>query len=144
VVYRIFAKESRIIRCNTTSLGDSFLGEQTVNYNFEDETYSNLLVLERKIEELKTNGTITDKEYKIIELIKNCTSPDELEKEMHMAKFNIYKIFSSVCETIANELGGEFTNEGFLLKIKKSKNLSEEQIQRLRGYFKRNSVQRIL
>jgi hypothetical protein len=120
--------------------GDALLSEATIDYNFEDETYTNLLIIEKDIEELKAKGSISEEEYRIIELIKTNVPIIEIEKIIGIEKQTIYKIFSNVCERISYILGGEFTNEGYISKIAREKKLTEEKTQKIRNYFSRNTV----
>jgi hypothetical protein len=118
--------------------------EPVTEYDFENETYQNLLLVERKIEELRDKKVITENEYKIINLIKNSIPPKNMESIMGMNKFTIYKIFSNVCERIGYILGGEFSNEGYIEKICKNRKLSEDQVQKIRNYFSKNTVEKII
>jgi hypothetical protein len=123
---------------------DIFYKFGAVEFNFEDETYQDLLMIEKTIEELRQAHKISSAEYDIVELIKNNTNIRDIISKLDLDKRTVYGVFSSVCERIAYILGGYYTNEGFLDKICKNRKLTEEQIQKIRNYFNKNTVEKFL
>jgi hypothetical protein len=137
-------KNQQMIRDNLVEDCGNFLQEPLISYNFENEVYGDLLIIERTIEELRAKGKISDIEYLIIDLIKNSTMPKEMERITGIEKQTIYKIFSNSCGKIAFILGNNFTNEGMIESICQERDLSEEQVQMLRNYVNRNTVDRYI
>jgi DNA-directed RNA polymerase specialized sigma subunit len=123
----------------------SFIPDRIIEFDFNDDTYNDLLVLEKTIEVLRNTNNITNQEYKIIELIKNNTNIKEIENLLGLGRITIYRIFSDTCERIAYVLGGEFSNNGFIDKIQREyPNLTENQLERIKNYFEKNTVEKFL
>ena len=137
-------KNQEIIRCNLLREDGYVFNEPLGVYDFENETYQDLLILEAKIEELKAKGGITEEEYNFINLIKNSTPPRKMVKLTNTDIRTIYKTFSTACERIAFTLGGSFTDEGLLFKMIREKGLTEEQVLRLRQYFSKSTVEKMI
>lgn len=115
-----------------------------VTYSFEDETYNDLLQVEKAIENLRADKKLTNLEYKIILMMEDSIRIEKMEKILKLDKRTIHKIFSNVCERIAYILGGYFTNEGFIDRICRRKKLTEEQVQKIRNYFMKNTLEKFL
>jgi hypothetical protein len=97
--------------------------------DFESDSYNNLLIIENKIKELAKNGTIEPFELAILDYVSTNKSYDELEELLGISRQVISKYFSNICNKISFNLGGIFTDAGYLEYMKENYRLSEEEIE---------------
>lgn len=89
----------------------------------ENDDYNNLLIVEKKLEELYRNGKIDDKEISVIKLLSLGKSYREVGSELIMDHRTVKNVFQIVCDRISFALGGVFTDEGYLEYMKEKHNL---------------------
>lgn len=107
--------------------------------DYEDESFNNLLLLEKTIQELYKDKKISVLEHLIITLYSKDTSMEEMIKSTGLqSRLTIIKIFSKVCDRIGYILGGEFTDAGLEDKLCKDYNLTEEQMIKVRNYLNKD------
>jgi len=99
--------------------------------NLNDDIYNDLLVVERKVQELVEAKMLTRKERIILKEILRGKNIADIEKETGISRITVSKIFSSFCDRIGYLLGGEFTDEGFLDYMKEKFKLSNDQLETL-------------
>lgn len=100
----------------------------------ESDSFTDLLFLEKKIDELFDKGVITDEE---LELIGYFSGNTKLGNELaYTDRRIVQRKFVALCAKIAYYLGGGFTDEGYLDYIQKKYNLNEEEVETLRTYMK--------
>lgn len=101
----------------------------------ESDEYDNLLVIERKITDLKDRGFISDIDSYIIDLVADGRPIRNLEIELDKSRITISKTFIQICSRISYFLGGYFTDDGFLDSLKYNYRLSDNDIEKLRMYI---------
>jgi len=107
--------------------------------DFESNTFTNLLIVEKTIDNLVSSRKITPLEKLIVSLYATSAPMEDMIKQTGLlSKITIIKIFSKVCDRIGYVLGGEFTDEGYISKLSEEFKLTEEQVQKVRNYFERN------
>jgi hypothetical protein len=106
--------------------------------DFNNNEYTNLLLVEKKIKELIDNKQLSDKEIIIINGIMSSESLSSLQKKTGITRMTISKIFTKICERLAYLLGDDFTDEGFLNDLKESHHLTEEELERAHKYMTSN------
>lgn len=111
-------------------------GEIIVESNLDDNDFNNLLIVEKKIEDIYKKGLLASRELEIINAVATGQSLSKLESELDLNRITISKIFSAVCEKIAYTLGGEFTDDGYVSYMKHKHNLSDKQIITLKNLIK--------
>jgi hypothetical protein len=141
--------KSRIKGQNTNAVFDSFMPysinsisnsyEIEDSIDFEDEDYNNLLIAERKLDELINKGMFSETEVTIIGGILNYKPPFVLAKVIGLDHHTIQRIFSNVCNRVASDLGDGFTDEGYLLNLAEKYKLNKEQLEIARKYMNRYS-----
>lgn len=133
----VLLKRRDQIKANICSVKYTFK-EPEVLINLEDDDYNNLLIVERKLDELRSSGFISEKESKVIGYILDHKSYDDIHKLTGYTRITSSKLFYRVCDRIAFLLGDEFTNEGYLESLGNKYNLTEEQLERARQFMSGN------
>ncbi len=103
--------------------------------DIDSDQYNDLLVIEKKIEELHEEGFLSDLDLYIIDLVSDGRPIKDLEKSLDRSRITISKTFIQICNRIAYFLGGYFTDEGFLENMKQNYRLSDEDIEKLNSYI---------
>lgn len=105
-------------------------------HDFESDDYNNLLVIEKKAQELYNLGILSPIEGKILNAFSNMSSLSEISKDISLTNETIILIFRRACEKISFCLGGEFTDFGTVDELAEKHDLTEEQIENLVTYMK--------
>lgn len=122
------------IRCGLFELG-SFIHyndddrlDVGVISNLESTTYSDLLTVEQKINELSSNNLLTKREVAIIKAVVSGDSFTKLADDLDVSRVTISSEFKNICAKIAFYLGEHFTDEGYQDYLRDKYDLSEEEI----------------
>jgi len=104
--------------------------------DFESDQYNDLLVIEKKIDELYKLGLISDDEIRLIEYISDgkplVNSMDGFGKNRISSAIQ----FNKLCNKIAFFAGGYFTDDGYIEYMRRKYNLTDEQVNRMSQYMK--------
>ncbi len=103
--------------------------------NLDDDSYNDIIQIEKLIEDLFEKGFIAPKEVEVLNAVSTGKSMNSLEKEIGIGRLVISKIFSTTCEKIAYILGGYFTDEGFINYMINKYKLNESQIEMMEKYM---------
>jgi hypothetical protein len=103
--------------------------------NLDSDDYNDLLLVEKKLNELYSLGYIEEKDLKVIDVYLKCLNLEKAQEILGMSRLTVSKIFTTVCERIGMYLGYSFTDEGFIEHMSNKYNLNEEQIKRLRLFI---------
>lgn len=103
-------------------------------HKMDSDSYNDLLILEKRIENLHKERVVTDFELDLIDYFSG-KKPDN-EKIRSMDRSVVQRKFTTLCNKLAYYLGGMFTDEGYLNYLQNKYNLSEEQIEELKTYMK--------
>jgi len=103
--------------------------------DIESDEYADLLVVEKKISDLHTEGFLSDMDIYIIDLVSDGRPIRELEKAIDKSRITISRVFIQICERVAYFLGGYFTDEGFIENMSLNYRLSASDIDSLRLYI---------
>jgi hypothetical protein len=103
--------------------------------DIEDDSYNDLLILEKKLQYLIDNGFIKPDELELLKQIINCKSLYILAKEVDKDYRTLTVFFQSITNKLAQSLGSVFTDDGYLAKICSSNNLTHEEVEKLRDYM---------
>lgn len=123
---------SNIVSSKYTSI------EPEITINLDDEDYNNLLIVEKKLNELKRSRYLSRKEIRVIDCILNHKSYEDIRKATGFTRLTSSKLFERVCDRIAYLLGNGFTNEGYLASLGSKYKLTEEQINKARQFMSGN------
>lgn len=104
--------------------------------DIDSDEFNNLIVVERKIEDLRASDLLTDLDMLIIEAVGDGKPLKELEEVIGRDKITISKSFVQVCERIGFSLGGYFTDDGFLSNLRDTYNLTPNQVSHIISHMK--------
>ena len=96
-------------------------------HDLEDDYYNNLLILEKKIEEMINDCVFSDIELIIVHFLLNRTITNNLYKT---------KDFRILCDKIAAYSGGFFTDDGYIHYVVDKHRFNHEQEKQIRNYIK--------
>lgn len=103
--------------------------------DFDSDEFNDLIVIEKKIDDLYSNGLLSDSELNIIRMVSYGIPPNSSSANIRKNRKTISTAFSKACDRISYFLGGYFTDDGLLENMKLSYNLTDEDIDKLRLYI---------
>lgn len=112
--------------------------EVSLSINFDDDIYNDLLILEKKIKEMKELGLLESKDIKILLGISMGFSFDEVGQKVEMDRKSIRLRFRRICDTVAFYIGGIYTDDGFVEYAREKYNLKQEQVEKLSKIIEEN------
>lgn len=102
--------------------------------DINSDQFTDLLLVEKTITELKNKGLITEQDLGVIgEMTGDVSGFVERSKSQ---KDSQYKKYVSICNRIAYYMGGYFTDEGYLSYMKRKYRLTDENVETMRNYMK--------
>jgi hypothetical protein len=105
------------------------------NHDLEDDSYNNLLIVEKKIKELQEKGLLDNNEILVIDYISQGYFYEDIERITGIGRVTVSKIFTEVCGKLAFYLGGEFTDAGTIYSLTEKYHLNDEQVEKLEDYI---------
>jgi hypothetical protein len=109
-----------------------------VSLELDDDTYNDLLILEKKIREMKDRGLIEPKEVRLLLGISRGYSFEEVGDRLGLDRKTVRLKFRKLCDSIAYYIGGVYTNEGFVEYLSEKHNLNSEQVKALNEIIEQN------
>jgi hypothetical protein len=103
--------------------------------DLDSDEYNNLLLIEKKIEDLSKSKVLTPYEVNLLKRISNGWSLKDLSTLLNLNRITIAKDIKKACEVVAYYLGGEFTDVGYLDYMQNKYELSENEIDGLKEYM---------
>lgn len=122
-----------VVDAIVTDLDDYNRG--SLDPKLDNDEYSNLLLVERAIEELEAKGVLSEEDIKILDFVQDGNISFSGETDFNQTKETLVKKFDALCERVAFFMGGYFTNDGFIDYIAKEFKLTEEQTHTVRKYI---------
>lgn len=104
--------------------------------DLESDEYNDLLVIEKKIEDLCNAGIISDQELLLIRYVEDGKPMVGSKKDFGKNRISLARDFNSLCNKIAFYVGGYFTDEGYADYMRDKYSLTDEQIDRMVDYMK--------
>lgn len=104
----------------------------------DSDNYNDLLVVEKKIEELYNNNILSKRDIEILSFISEGNIVSNKINKFNVERHLLSKEFSSICDRIAFYLGGYFTDDGYMNYMKNKYKLSELSVERMKDYMKSN------
>ena len=115
--------------------------------DIDSDDYNNILLIEKAITDLVKIGAINEREERLLSLISDGSSYEELEEEYHLNRKAISTHFITLCDRLALYMGDEFTDEGYLEYMVDKYNLDQTQRETLqnfmKGKFKHKTIRKI-
>lgn len=103
--------------------------------DIEADDYNNLLIIEKKIDDLHNEGFLSDMDMYILELASDGRSLADLEEQLGKGRAAISRTFVQICDRVAYFLGGYFTDDGFLHYMKDNYRLSDEEVNKVKEHI---------
>jgi len=103
--------------------------------DFESQAYDEIIAIEMAIDVLSSLHILTDKELKVINLLKEGNLYADVARKLGLARQTVPIVFRKACNKIAIHLGKEFTDEGFKAKMINKYNLSSSEIKKMDKYM---------
>lgn len=100
--------------------------------DIENDLYSDLLAVEKAIEDLDAGGMFTKDDMDILNHVALGNSMYTAESQLGMKKSMLYYRFGQLCDRISFYLGGHFTDDGYLQYMVDKYKLSEQQIEHVK------------
>lgn len=104
--------------------------------DLESDEYNDLIVMEKKIEDLFEAGIISKNEMLIIQYIQDGKPVSNSKKDFGKNRISLTKNFGKLCNKIAFYIGGTFTDDGYVDYMKTKYNLTDEQVEIMIDYMK--------
>lgn len=102
--------------------------------DISSDEFNDLLLVEKAISDLRTNGVLDDEDLGVIaDMTGDTPGFDDKQKSQKETETKKYVV---ICDRIAYYMGGYFTNDGYLSYMKRKYCLSDEQVQVLQNYIK--------
>ncbi len=104
--------------------------------DIESDDYNDLLVIEKKLEDLHTAGIVSDQELLLIKYVEDGKPMVNSKEDFGKNRISMANDFNNLCNKIAFYVGGYFTDEGYMDYMRTKYNLTEEEVQRGIDYMK--------
>lgn len=112
--------------------------------DIDSDRYNDLIIIEKKLNEMRNNNMLSPVEKDIISLIQRGYLFGDMESKLLLGRDTISRMFKNVCERVAYSLGGEFTDEGFVKDVAERHNLSDDELIILERFMDSNLKHKIL
>lgn len=114
------------------------------NPDLDSDEYNDLILLEKKIEQLHDIGIISDDELGIINYLKGGNLSSDAKKLLGKERKTVSRKINDVCNKVAFYLGSYFTDEGYVNYMKNKYNLSNEQLNIMIDYMRNKFKYRVM
>jgi len=104
-------------------------------YDYDENTYLDLLTVEQKYKELLEDNFITCEENKIVLSMLTNKRISQIERDNKISHQTLIKKFNEVCNRVAFHLGENFTDEGYISYLTEKYNFNIEEVKKLREYI---------
>jgi hypothetical protein len=108
--------------------------------DFDVDTYDDLLTVESCLEKLIKNGEIEGTDLEILKSLLEDRDISILVKKFNISISTIYNILERVFRKISENLGGYFTDDGYIEVLRKRYNLSEDQIKMVKKSIRKGKT----
>ena len=105
------------------------------NPDIDSDDFNDLLIIEKKIEELYDAGLLSDMDIYLLDLLGSGSSMIDLQEVLGMDRITIGRFYRRICDRISNYLGGSFTDEGLLSEMERKYKLSDKEVNILKEYM---------
>ncbi len=103
--------------------------------DIESDEYNDLIVIEKKYNDLYKLGIITNDDISLIEYMKDGKPLVNSKEGFGKNRMGVSKDFVNLCNKIAFYLGGYFTDDGYIHYMKTKYHLTDEQVGKMIDYM---------
>lgn len=114
---------------------EDILDDRSFILDLEDDDYNDLLLVEKKINDLHVLGILSDLEVRVLTLYSEGATFGDIEKDVELSRNSIIKCLNQACNKIAFSLGDTFTNKGLAVFISEKYELTPEEIKKLEDFI---------
>jgi len=104
--------------------------------DIDADDFNDLLVLEGKIQELYSNGLISQEELRLIEYIEDGKPIVNSKEDFGKNRMSLARDINKLSDKIAFYIGGYFTDDGYVHYMKTKYNLQDGQVEKMIDYMK--------
>jgi hypothetical protein len=104
--------------------------------DIESDEFNDLIVIEKKIEELYKDGIISDDEISLLSYIEDGKPVANSKENFGKNRISLAKDFTKLCNKIAFYVGGYFTDDGYADYMKTKYNLTDPEVEKMLIYMK--------
>lgn len=112
--------------------------------DLESDEYNDLLVIEKKIEDLHKAEIISDKEMSLLKYVEDGKSMSNSKSGFGKNRVSVSRSFDNLCNKIAFYVGGYFTDDGYADYMKTKYDLTDEQLNKMLDYMKSKYKNKII
>jgi hypothetical protein len=103
--------------------------------DIESDEFNDLLLVEKELNKLVKENIVTEEEFRILNLILDSGSLNELEGSGNSSNEKLSRIFTEVCDRLSFMLGDVFTNEGYANYLVEKYELSQWDVEVILEYM---------
>ena len=104
--------------------------------DIDSDEFNDLIVIEKRIQELHEDGIISDQEMLLLKYVEDGKPLVDSKDGFGKNRISLAKDFNKLCDKIAFYVGGYFTNDGYIDYMKIKYNLTDEQTKKMIDYMK--------
>jgi hypothetical protein len=112
--------------------------------DLESDEYNDLLVIEKKINDLYNAGIISEQEMLLLEYVEDGKPMANSKEGFGKNRISLANDFENLCSKIAFYMGGYFTDDGYANYMCEKYNLTDEQVERMITYMKSKYKNKLL
>jgi len=105
-------------------------------HSLDSDDFNNLMSVEKEVVRMISTGTISKRDQMILDAVISGKPFHILEKEINLSRVTISKVFKNVCDKIGRNLGGEFTDKGYIEYLADQYRLTDAQVRKLQKHIK--------
>lgn len=103
--------------------------------DIESDEFNDLLVVEKKINDLASSGIISKNELKILDYVSDGKFMSKSRIQLGRHRTSVFRAFRKTCDKVALYLGDYFTDDGYINYMKGKHHLTDEQILKMIKYM---------
>lgn len=110
--------------------------EITSKSDINADDFNDLIIVNKKIEELHKDGIISDEEIALIKYIEDGKPIAHSKEGFGKNRISLSRDFVNLCGKVAFYAGGYFTDDGYVHYMKTKYNLDDEQVETMIEYMR--------
>lgn len=104
--------------------------------DINNDEFNDLLIIEKKIENLYKDEIISEQEMLLLEYVKDGKPLANSKNDFGKNRISLSKDFVNLCNKIAFYVGGYFTDDGYVDYMKSKYKLSDKETEKMINYMK--------
>ena len=104
--------------------------------DIDSDEFNDLMIIEKKIDNLHKDGIISDEEMSLISYIEDGKPMVNSKEGFGKNRISVSKDIVNLCNKIAFYVGGQFTDDGYVDYMKIKYNLTDDQVDKMMNYMR--------